>query len=293
MDKNVFVLWLEKNWKIIGEIERHAWNNVYWTIKKDGEMDTSELSDGVVDVMHICIEYSETFLLEVKVRWERLSPKMVIVHSIVPIGTCKELSDALWVVVHHSPINGMNYRDVKYMFTQFTSSLESAIYLRNLWIEKVEPLGSREATETLKLLDLAYDAWGLLFAELARQICERNKLDFTSVYEDSNRFHNDACRKTNRNGEIRGVYNPPEGSVDQGIFDLLPDGKLKDIIKNLDEENKQAFIQKQADEAGREEEERVHQYQMWMQAEAEAQWQREQHEQAQAEYDQDPWYQGE
>lgn len=47
--------------------------------------------------LHICFPYSEKFIEYVEQYQDRFSPDKIIVHSTVPIGTCKKLN------VVHSP----------------------------------------------------------------------------------------------------------------------------------------------------------------------------------------------
>ena len=54
------------------------------------------------DTIHICFPYSDEFIEQVKSYQETYKPSLTIVHSTVPVGTCKKLGAV------HSPIRGIH-----------------------------------------------------------------------------------------------------------------------------------------------------------------------------------------
>ena len=71
---------------------------------KDLYMD-DDLRD--VDVLNICIPYTESFVRDVKHYIYGIQPGLVIIHSTVPPGTTDEISTDYPQVVH-SPVRGVH-----------------------------------------------------------------------------------------------------------------------------------------------------------------------------------------
>jgi hypothetical protein len=232
---NVFVLW---GWQI-SAIETHAGNTVY---------DESNYNWEEIGVMHITTDYDDKFVDTVLDWYKKVNPNDIVInHSTVPIGTNQKLAEVIGLQLHHSPIRWLDYKSIRFLFIKYTSSLQSAVYLRGIGIEKVEALNSFEATEVLKLLDDTQTRWNILFAEFAHELCKKYGLDYGMVYEDANYTHNDWYRKLDQHHLMRPILNPPEWGIYWERFDLLPDWKFKDVCKELNQNNIDTFIQRQKD----------------------------------------------
>lgn len=221
----------------MAEIERHYGNTVYTPESKKSE---------VCEVMHIEWDVDRKDMVE----WiGKIKPDTVFLHSIVPIWFTRELSEETGIEVVHSPSRWDSYHAVRFVFPKYTSSIQWAMYLRKIGIEKVDPLGSPEITEAIKLLDCMYDWWNALFAEYARQFCAKHELDFNIVYDDANFTYNDWCKKLDKSQLCRPIMVPiewwiPKWEVLRWI-ELLEDSALKQAFEKLNQDNIDMFIERQ------------------------------------------------
>ena len=107
-----------------------------------------------VDVMHVCIGYSDTFIEEVKRYQKKYKPTHTVIHSTVPVGTSRQC-DAV-----HSPIIGIhpNLEEGIKTFTKFLGGEHAssvAQYFRRAGL-KVYLFDKSETTELMKILDTTF-----------------------------------------------------------------------------------------------------------------------------------------
>lgn len=140
------------------------------------------------DVLHICFPYSEKFTAHVRTYQAALSPRLVVVHSTVPLGTCDPQG---WV---HSPVRGIHphLEEGIRTFVKFFGgdyAYDAAALFR---AKGVKTMCAREAreTEALKLWDTTIYGWNILLQKAIKDYCDRNGLDFRAVYTLANATYN-------------------------------------------------------------------------------------------------------
>ena len=107
-----------------------------------------------VEIMHVCMGYSDAFVEEVKRYQKKYKPTHTVIHSTCPVGTSRQC-DAV-----HSPIIGMhpNLDEGIKTFTKFLGgekASEVAQYFRRAGL-KVYLFDKPETTELMKILDTTF-----------------------------------------------------------------------------------------------------------------------------------------
>ena len=131
---------------------------------------------GAVDFLHVAIPFSHDFTDFVRSEISYYSPRHVVVHSTVPVGTTRGLG----LNAAHSPVRGQHNdlaraltRFVKYVGAADAGTLRAVLrHLRGSGI-KAEAMESPEATEMSKLLCLSRYLNDLAFQETAWQLCNK------------------------------------------------------------------------------------------------------------------------
>lgn len=153
-------------------------------------VDRLEADDQVpqYDMIHICFGYSDEFESFVKDYQKRFGVKYTVVHSTVPIGTCKKLG------VTNSPIRGKhpNLEQSIRTFTKHVGGVDAeavAEELREKGINCITHASSND-TEAGKLLELMH--YGAEVAQMKEvwQFCKDNKLDFDVAYTEFAKTYN-------------------------------------------------------------------------------------------------------
>lgn len=143
---------------------------------------------GQVDMLHICIPYSESFDDAVRAAQHRFSPLFTIIHSTVPIGT----SDRL--VAHHSPIRGRHphlARSIR-TFQKYVGGPDAVSIANELCTWGIPAIACRSArdAEAGKLIDLMQLGQAVLLEKAIHEFCEKNQLDYGLVYRQFNQSYN-------------------------------------------------------------------------------------------------------
>lgn len=142
-------------------------------------LDSNMSASGTFDIMHICFGYDKNFISEVKRYQELYKPKFTVVHSTVPVGTCRQL-DAV-----HSFVVGIHPHLAKSIktFTKFLGgpqASEVADYFRRAGC-KIYLFDKQETTELAKLSQTTYYAMTIeYFKDLKRQ-CDKLGLSYSEV----------------------------------------------------------------------------------------------------------------
>jgi UDP-N-acetyl-D-mannosaminuronate dehydrogenase len=187
---------------------------VYTTISKT-TWDTSE-----VDVIHICIPYSEKF--KYLVEEYKGHSDLIIVHSTVPVGTC----DALGVV--HSPIRGVHTHLIEGIrtFVKYfggKNAKKAAKVFSDLGI-KTKVFKEARTTEALKLWDTTYYGKLIMIEKEIHTWCVKNNIDFDAIYREANKDYNEGYIKLGRPEVVRPYLKHMEGPI--GGHCIRPNCKL-------------------------------------------------------------------
>lgn len=174
-----------------------------WDIRH-GEKAYKRLHKPWKEVVHVCVPYSGSFINEVN--WWALSfqPNTIIIHSTVPVGTCRKIHESLTEMLRfrsdyrcpqvvHSPIRGQHNRFQTHLkwFTKMYGGPESELVAgRYVKFHDVECTDKWENTEAAKLwCSTAYKASIDLEKEIW-QYCEDFGLDYDFVYRKATKSYN-------------------------------------------------------------------------------------------------------
>lgn len=181
-----------------------------------------------IDVMHICFPYSASFIDEVRKYIELYDPKLVIVYSSVPIGTCESIG----MDIVHSPIEGVhpNLEDSIRVFTRWLGSADEAAIDKaaRFWyrfVREVATCKSSRYTEWLKLRSTAKYGVNLVWTDYEKEVSDQLGMHFDLVkaYDSG---YNKLYRDLGLFKYQRYVLDPPEGKI--GGHCIVPNAGLLD-----------------------------------------------------------------
>ena len=207
-------------------------------ILKCESIDKGEHKETIFDVLHICIPYSKKFIHYVKEYIYQYQPKLVIIHSTVPIGTTEKLGD----IAVHSPIRGIHPHleegirtFVKY-FGGKQAKIAANIFTNKL-IQTKFCKNSRD-TEAGKLWSTTAYGLNIILQKTIKEYCDKNRLNYKIVYEDFTETYNNGYSKLGMSNVIRPVLNHIEGKI--GGHCIISNCKLlkNKIAKFILKENK-------------------------------------------------------
>jgi UDP-N-acetyl-D-mannosaminuronate dehydrogenase len=159
------------------------------------------------DIINICIPYSEDFVKIAEDYRKLFSPKLIIIHSTVPIGTTSKIKDAV-----HSPILGRHFQ-MKHDIRTFMKWIggeragEASDYLGKalVWTKCVP---TSEETEAMKLMCLATYGASIAMAQYKKDICDTYGFSYDDVQE-WDRYYNAGVDYHLR----RPILSSPEGHI--------------------------------------------------------------------------------
>ena len=137
-----------------------------------------------VEVLNICFPYSSKFIDHVKQYQAAYKPEVTIIHSTVPIGTTRHITDAV-----HSPIMG-RHPDLRESLLAFRKGLAgrcshcvtvASEFLQEAGI-RVKVLSRPENIEAAKLLSTLRLGLDVMFQKQVHEFCDRKGLSFEQVY---------------------------------------------------------------------------------------------------------------
>lgn len=156
--------------------------------------------------IHICFPYSDKFEKEVEEYQTIFTPKFTVIHSTVPVGTCRKLN-AL-----HSPIRGLHphlYEGIM-TFEKFIGGEQASLVAHEFRRHglKVILCDKQETTELGKLLDTEYYRACIEFTQRAKELSTKYDVPFAEVYRDFNRTYNEGYVKLGHPEYVRPVLQP-------------------------------------------------------------------------------------
>jgi UDP-N-acetyl-D-mannosaminuronate dehydrogenase len=202
-------------------------------------IDKKDALEGNFDVMHVCFPPVKNFVSIVKNYIKQYNPKLVIIHSTVPVGVTKKISTELAV---HSPIRGVHpelHKGIKTFVKYFggSKSKEAAKIFSDIGIETMI-LKSPETTELLKILDTTYYGWNIIFAKEVKNICDKFGVDFEEVHVIPNQHYNEGYKKMGKGHFTRPVLKHMPGKI--GGHCVVPNCDLLDswVTKTIKQRNR-------------------------------------------------------
>lgn len=168
---------------------------------------------GQFDVLHICYPPVRDFLKITKGYIKQYRPKLVIVHSTVPVGMTRKIGS----FAVHSPIRGVHPHLVKGIMTFVkyfggSQAKKAAAYFSAVGI-KTKSFPRPETTELIKILDTTYYGWNIIFCKESKRICDRLGLDFDDIYKSANQDYNVGYSKLGMANVVRPVLKPMPGKI--------------------------------------------------------------------------------
>ncbi len=216
-------------------------NSLYGVLKKHYFVqlcDKNNNLSGRFEVLHIAYPPVKNFIKITKDYIKKYKPKLVIIHSTVPVGTTKKIAP----FAVHSPIMGIHPRlaDGIKTFVKYFGGRDAArasSYFSAIGI-KVKNFEDSRATELLKILDTTYYAWNIVFSKEVKRICDSLGLDFDEVYTLPNKDYNDGYKKLGLPQVIRPVLKFMPGKI--GGHCLIPNCDLLSdwLTKTIKQRNK-------------------------------------------------------
>ncbi len=170
-----------------------------------------------IDVMDICIPYSENFIDIVQKYINLYSPKLTIIHSTVLPGTTKKIKLSNIV---YSPVIGTHpdlFNSLK-TFTKFVGSNDKSSlklvkkHFKNLKI-KYRVFKNSKTVETSKILSTLYYGMCISFHNDVDILCRNNNLPFEQVMTDWNTEYNKGYGLMGKSNVIRPVLKSPKGKI--------------------------------------------------------------------------------
>lgn len=190
------------------------------------DMAETEHDAGDVDILHISFPHSEGFVNEVKNYIEFYDPKLTIVYSTTPIGTCESISEQ----VVHSPIEGRHPEleesilvSPRWLGSSDPDMLEAAVQFWYPQVKVVRTMGSSRFTEFLKLRSTSKYGINLVWTDYEKSVADQLGMDFTAL-QNFDEDYNALYAKLGMPEFQRYILDPPEGHI--GGHCVVPNAEI-------------------------------------------------------------------
>jgi UDP-N-acetyl-D-mannosaminuronate dehydrogenase len=186
-----------------------------------------------VEILHICIPWSDKFIDIVKSEIKKINPKLTIIHSTVAPGTTKKIAAEFKGMVVHSPVRGIHpylYEGIKTFVKYIGADNKKAgqlakRHLNSLGI-KTKLFIPAVTTETLKLWDTTQYGWMIVLNKEIKKWCDKYGLDFEAIYQEANKSYNEGYIKLGRPEVVRPYLKYIPGEI--GGHCIIPNCHLLD-----------------------------------------------------------------
>ena len=179
---------------------------LFFDIMQDEKLRGGLIPEGTFDIIHICFGYSDTFLQYVKAYQKKCEPKYTIIHSTVPIGTCRQLNSIHSPVVGQHPFIEEGLRTFPKMLGGEQAS-EVADYFRRAGM-KVVLFDKSETTEAAKLFLTEYYRECINFAKRVKTYSDKHNLNFHEIYTIPNQIYNQGYKELGFEEFVRPILQP-------------------------------------------------------------------------------------
>lgn len=169
-----------------------------------------------VEILHICIPWSNNFIKIVKSEIKKTQPALSIIHSTVAPGTTKEIGG----MVVHSPIRGIHphlFRGIKTFVKYIGADNKEAGRLAQ---KHLESLGIKTkvflpscVTEIGKLLDTTYYGLCIAWHGEMKKVCRKLGISFEEAASDFNQTYNEGYKKLKKTNVLRPVLYAPKNGI--------------------------------------------------------------------------------
>ena len=170
---------------------------------------------GKVDILNICLPHEDGFVNTVNNYIQEYLPKLVIIHSTVPVGTTKKISRP----VVHSPIRGVHpelkegiKRFKKYIgYNNKIDLLLAEEHFTTLGVQ-TQPIENTDSTELLKLMSTTYYGLCIAWHGEMKKMCGEYGVDFNAV-RDWTLTYNQGYYDMGMQHVVRPNLVPPEKGI--------------------------------------------------------------------------------
>lgn len=176
-----------------------------------------------VEVLHICIPWSNNFVKISRNEIEQINPKLTIIHSTVAPETTKKVISLLPIelkMVVHSPIRGIHpylHEGIKTFVKYIGADEKKAGNLAKNHLDSLEiktrVFSSSVVTEIGKLLDTSYYGVCIAWHGEMKKICDEHNIDFKEAVTDFNETYNIGYAKLGKSNVVRPVLYPPQNGI--------------------------------------------------------------------------------
>ena len=184
-----------------------------------------------LDLLNVCIPYTNGFVDDVKEIIEDIKPKHTVIHSTVPVGT----TESVGMKVIHSPVRGLHPNLLKGLktFVKYIGGGDSMWYKKHLesMSIRVKVVENSKTSELAKLADTTYYGICIAFTSDMKKLCDEYDLDFTEVMTRYNETYNEGYRILGKPNVVRPVLHPTDQIGGHCVISnakLLPRTKLID-----------------------------------------------------------------
>lgn len=200
-------------------------HSVYWR-----DLDTDTLTGQKIDILHICIPWTEKFESIVTKAIREFSPQLTIISSTVRPGTTQSLFKKTKALLVHAPVIGIHphlYKHLKHFKKPLGAVNEKAHQLTkthfgDLGVKTVR-FDSPFETELAKILCTTYYAWNIVFEKWVHNLSQSKKANFDQVYTQWNEIYN-AGYKSIIPGVVRPILKHVPGPI--GGHCLIPNAEI-------------------------------------------------------------------
>ena len=166
------------------------------------ELDYDEIGGEKINVLHVCIPYSNQFEKTVIDAIKEMKPSLTIINSTVRPGTTAAIHKQTGGNLAHAPILGVHPHLYKYLFkfTKPIGAVTANSYRRakqhfNELGVKTTKFDSSNETELAKILSTTYYGWNILFEKWVHTMAEKTGTNYKQVYKEFNTIYNMGYKK--------------------------------------------------------------------------------------------------
>ena len=205
------------------------------------DLNTDNFND--VDILNVCIPWSENFVSVVTDTIKEFSPELTIIHSTVVPKTTLTLQNLISpdCCVVHSPVRGVHpnlYEGLKtftkYIGTDYRVCGEKASsHFTDLSLPYKVIQGST-TTELAKLMSTSYDGVVIAWHQEMKDMCDFYSVNFDDAVTEWNTTYNEGYTKLGSPHFVRPILYPPGGKIGGHCVtpnaDLLKQGFTGDCL---------------------------------------------------------------
>ena len=200
------------------------------------------------DYLHVCIPYSDDFVDQICECIEKETPKNVLIHSTVQVGTTRKIVEKSGLInICHAPVRGVHpnlyeglitfpmyigFDENQHGWTEatefeqdgFLNFIDKIYFLLSSIGVNIKVVNKFETSELAKIASTSYYGMCIAFHAEINSLCDEMGLSFEEVMTEWNKQYNDGYKRLEMNHVVRPVLNPPKGSI--GGHCITPNAKL-------------------------------------------------------------------